>query len=137
MHNKLFTILGICLLSFGFAHVTLAQPKVASTDPDIEQQLNLSDAQKTKLKLLRLKFKAETKDINIEIARLVDEERTIKKETPTNLVALKSVLKERAEKEVELSLALSRFEEKQLAILTSDQKQLLKRLKSEKDKNQD
>lgn len=46
MHNKLFTILGICLLSFGFAHVTLAQPKVASTDPDIEQQLNLSDAQK-------------------------------------------------------------------------------------------
>ena len=87
--------------------------------------------------MLRLKFKAETKDINIEIARLVDEERTIKKETPTNLVALKSVLKERAEKEVELSLALSRFEEKQLAILTSDQKQLLKRLKSEKDKNQD
>lgn len=137
MKKKILLVICFCVAAASVSYGLKAQTKPSGYDSDIEQQLNLTDSQKAKLKELRGKFRIETKEINSEIKRLLDEERAIKKESPTNQAALKAVLKERAEKEVELSLALNKFEEQQLAVLNAEQKQTLKKLKSEKEKKQD
>ncbi|MBS1911743.1 MAG: Spy/CpxP family protein refolding chaperone [Bacteroidetes bacterium] len=106
----------------------------AQEDGSIIDKLNLSDAQKTQIKDLRDKFRAETEKPRTELKRLLEEEKRVKATTPVNQTALEAVLKKRADMEIELSLALTRFNERLEALLTADQKKLLAKLREEKKK---
>jgi Spy/CpxP family protein refolding chaperone len=91
---------------------------------EITDQLGLSTRQKEQLKELREQTKRESKPVVEEINRLLNEERRLRKSgAPEG--ELRRVMKLRADKEIELTLAISRFNEKLEALLTADQRQKL------------
>jgi len=113
----------------------LAGASYAQDDVSIMDRLNLTDAQKGQVKDLREKFRAETEQLRADLKQLLDEEKVLRKANPPNEAALRAKLKQRADKEIELSLALTRFNEKLEGILTADQKRLLAKIREEKRKN--
>ncbi len=104
----------------------------AQDDGAIMDRLGLSEAQKDQLRDLREKFRAETEQLRAEIRRLLQEEKQLKSATPPNETVLRSKLKERADKEIELSLALTRFNDRVEAILTPAQRKELEKMRTEK-----
>ncbi len=110
--------------------VALAQSPASGDDSSIMEQLNLDAAQKAKLKGLREKFLKETEALRNDIKQLLKEERELKKSSETDESLLRNKMKERADKEIELTLALTRFNEQVEAILTDKQKQKLKEMRS-------
>lgn len=113
----------------------LAGAAYAQDDASIMDRLNLTDAQKGQIKDLREKFRTETEQLRADLKQLLEEEKQLRKANPPNESALRSKMKQRADKEIDLSLALTRFNERLEGILTADQKLLLKRIREEKRKN--
>ncbi|MDB5034063.1 MAG: hypothetical protein JWQ98_1304 [Chlorobi bacterium] len=110
----------------------MAGSAYAQEDGSIMDRLNLSAQQKTQIKTLREQFQSETKPLRDDIKKLLETERQLKSATPLNEAALRPVLKQRADKEIELSLALTRFNENLESILTADQKNLLKQIRGQR-----
>jgi Spy/CpxP family protein refolding chaperone len=110
----------------------LAGVAVAQDDSAIMERLGLSEAQKEQLKDLRDKFRTETEQLRSDIRRLLQEEKQIKSAQTPNETQLRTVLKERADKEVDLSLALTRFNDHVENILTPAQRKELDKMRSEK-----
>lgn len=100
----------------------------AQDDGSLIEQLNLTPAQKEQIRKLRDQFRTETEPIRSALAQVQKEVRQLKSANPVNESALRSKLKQQADKEIELSLAITRFQERVEALLTSDQKRLLKNL---------
>ncbi len=117
------------LLLLLVALVTMSGALYAQDDSIIEQ-LNLSTQQREQVKKLRDQFRTETEDVRVAIKQLQKEVRALKTATPINEGALEAKLKQQAAREIELSLAITRFQEKIESLLTADQKRLLKRLQS-------
>lgn len=115
--------------------VLIAGAANAQEEASIMDKLGLSDGQKAQIKDLRDKFRGETEKLRTEIKRLLEEEKQLKQSGSANETALRAKLKERAEKEIELSLALTRFNERLEKILTPDQKKLLDKIRQERRKN--
>jgi Spy/CpxP family protein refolding chaperone len=113
----------------------LAGASYAQDDASVMDRLNLSESQKVQIKDLREKFRTETEKLRSVLKQLLEEEKQLRKANPPNEAALRAKLKERADKEIELSLALTRFNERLEAILTPDQKRLLAKIREEKRKN--
>jgi Spy/CpxP family protein refolding chaperone len=99
-------------------------------DDSIIEQLNLSAQQREQVKKLRDQFRSETEEVRGSIKQLQKEVRSLKTATPINEAALEAKLKQQAAAEIQLSLAITRFQEKIESLLTPDQKRLLKRLQS-------
>lgn len=99
-------------------------------DDSIIEQLNLSAQQREQVKKLRDQFRSETEEVRGLIKQLQKEVRSLKTATPINEAALEAKLKQQAAAEIQLSLAITRFQEKIESLLTPDQKRLLKRLQS-------
>jgi protein CpxP len=110
----------------------MAGSAYAQEDGSIMDRLNLSAQQKTQIKTLREQFQSETKPLRDDIKKLLETERQLKSATPLNEAALRPVLKQRADKEIELSLALTRFNENLEGILTAEQKNLLKQIRGQR-----
>jgi Spy/CpxP family protein refolding chaperone len=119
-------VAGMMLLA-GAAH--------AQDDASVMDRLNLSESQKVQIKDLREKFRTETEQLRSALKQLLEEEKQLRKADPPNEAALRRKLKERADKEIELSLALTRFNERLEGILTADQKRVLAKIREEKRKN--
>jgi Spy/CpxP family protein refolding chaperone len=107
----------------------------AQDDASVMDRLNLSESQKTQIKDLREKFRTETEQLRTAVKQLLEEEKQLRKANPPNEAALRSKMKERADKEIELSLALTRFNERLEGILTADQRRILDRIREEKRKS--
>jgi Spy/CpxP family protein refolding chaperone len=107
----------------------------AQDDASVMDRLNLSESQKVQIKDLREKFRTETEQLRSTLKQLLEEEKQLRKVNPPNTAALRAKLEERADKEIELSLALTRFNERLEAILTPSQKQMLAKIREEKRKN--
>lgn len=104
----------------------------AQEDTSIMERLNLTSQQKDQIKALREQFQSETKKLRADIKGLLEEEKRLKASATSNETALRGLLKQRADKEIELSLALTRFNEKLESILTADQKRILKKALEER-----
>lgn len=104
----------------------------AQDDNSIMDRLGLSSQQKEQVKDLRDKFRSETETLRSDIKRLLEEEKTLKNANPVNESALAAKLRQRADKEIELTLALTRFNERLESILTADQKRMLGKIREEK-----
>jgi|GEM_PF-1935863 len=114
------------------AIVMAVGPAYAQDDNSIMDRLNLSSQQREQIKDLREKFRAETEKIRADIKRLLEVEKDLKEKTPIDEPALAKVLRQRADKEIELSLALTRFNERLESILSADQKRMLDKVRQEK-----
>lgn len=99
----------------------LGQPLYAQDTDDIIEKLRLTQTQRDQVKKLREAFRKETEPIRAEINRLLEEEKTLKKAPKVNTDQLKTVLKQRADKEVELSLALTTFVQNLEGLFTPEQ----------------
>lgn len=110
----------------------LAGIAAAQDDSTIMDRLGLTEAQKGQLKDLRDKFRTETEQLRSDIRRLLQEEKQLKAASPPNETLLRAKLKEQADKEIELSLALTRFNDRVAAILTPAQRKELEKMKAEK-----
>jgi len=108
--------------------LTAAAVAVAQDDGSLIEQLSLTPAQKDQIKRLREQFKTETEPIRSSLTQLQKEVRQLKAANPVNESSLRAKLKQQADKEIELSLAITRFQERVEALLTADQKRLLKKL---------
>jgi Spy/CpxP family protein refolding chaperone len=106
----------------------------AQEDTSIMERLNLTAQQKDQVKALREQFQTETKKLRADIKSLLEDEKRLKGAASPNEAALRTLLKQRADKEIELSLALTRFNEKLESILTGEQKQILKKALEERKK---
>lgn len=122
--TPLVTMLLGMILAAGSAH--------AQEDNSVMDRLNLSSQQREQIKDLREKFRAETEKIRADIKRLLEVEKDLKGKTPVDETALAKVLRQRADKEIELSLALTRFNERLEALLSADQKRTLDKVREEK-----
>ena len=122
--RSILTLLSGMMLIVGAAY--------AQEDTSIMERLNLTAQQKDQIKTLREQFQSETKQLRADIKSLLEEEKRLKGSASPNEAALRSLLKQRADKEIELSLALTRFNEKLESILTADQKRILKKALEEK-----
>jgi Spy/CpxP family protein refolding chaperone len=119
------------------ATMALSAVNMQAQQPDensIIERLGLSPAQQEQIRDLREKFRAETEQIRTDIRRLVEEEKKLKSAPSPNEATLRAKLKERADKEIELSLALTRFNEQIESILTPAQKKTLEKIRSERHK---
>jgi Spy/CpxP family protein refolding chaperone len=126
LHPLMTMLVGMLLVS-GAAY--------AQDDASVMDRLNLTETQKVQIKDLREKFRAETEQLRTALKQLLEEEKQLRKANPPNEAALRAKLKERADKEIELSLALTRFNERLEGILTADQKKMLAKIREEKRKN--
>ncbi len=116
------------LLPLMVAIASIAGVAHAQDDGSLIEQLNLSPAQKEQIRKLRDQFKTETEPVRTALAQTQKEVRQLKGANPVNEAALRAKLKQQADKEIELSLAITRFQERVEALLTPDQKKLLKSL---------
>ncbi|KXK56397.1 MAG: Spy/CpxP family protein refolding chaperone [Chlorobi bacterium] len=120
------------LMPMLFGMVLLGQPLHAQDTDDIIEKLRLTQTQRDQVKKLREAFRKETEPMRAEINRLLEEEKALKKAAKVNTDQLKSVLKLRADKEVELSLALTTFVQNLEALFTPDQLKQWRALKEGK-----
>jgi Spy/CpxP family protein refolding chaperone len=116
------------------AVMALSALSLQAQDDSIIERLGLTPAQQGQIHDLREKFRAQTEQIRSDIRRLVEEEKKLKSAPSPNEAALRAKLKERADKEIELSLALTRFNEQVEGILTPAQQKLLEKIRSERRK---
>jgi Spy/CpxP family protein refolding chaperone len=126
LHPFMTMLLGMVLLT-GAAY--------AQDDASVMDRLNLSDAQKVQIKDLREKFRTETEPLRSSLKQLLEDEKRIRMANPQNESSLRDILKKRADKEIELSLALDRFNKQLEGILTPDQRKILAKIREEKRKN--
>jgi Spy/CpxP family protein refolding chaperone len=126
-YRRLVMTFVIGMMMAGLAH--------AQDESSIIDKLGLTDVQKGQIKELRDKFRSETEKLRADIKRLLEDEKQLKQANPPNEVALRAKLKERADKEIEISLALTRFNERLENILTPEQKRLLDKIRQERKKN--
>lgn len=114
--------------------MVLATGAIYAQDDDnsIMERLNLSSQQKEQIKKLRDGFRSNTEGLRKDLKELKDQIRALKKENPVPEKELESLLKKQANVEIQLSLAITRFQSDLEAILTVDQKRLLKRIQQEK-----
>ncbi len=112
------------------ALVLLTSATAVRAQDDILQQLDLSAEQQTRINQLTDGFRAETRPIIDDINRLLKKEKELRKASPVDEDALRQVMKQRSDKEIELSLALNRFQDHVEQILTPKQRQTLKELKA-------
>ena len=106
------------------AMLLLVSGASSAQDDSIIDQLGLSARQKEQIKELREQTRRESKPILDAIRELLaDEKRLRKADAPE--ADLRRVMKLRADKEIELTLSLRRFNEKFEAILTPEQRKLL------------
>lgn len=110
----------------------VAASSAAWAQDEIIDQLGLSTDQKAKIEKLREDFKKETAPIFSDINRILRQEKDLRRSSPVNQQELRRLLQERADKEIELSLALSRFNEQLEQILTPRQRQTLQKLREQK-----
>lgn len=123
LHWLMPMLLGIALLG---------QPLHAQDTDDIIEKLRLTQTQRDQVKKLREAFRKETEPIRADINRLLEEEKALKKAAKVNTEQLKTVLKQRADKEVELSLALTTFVQNLEALFTPEQLKQWRALKEGK-----
>ncbi len=116
------------LLTITVAFASVAGVLHAQDGGSLIEQLNLTADQKTQIRKLREQFKNETESIRTAISQLQKEVRQLKSVSPVNEMALRAKLKQQADKEIELSLAITRFQERVETLLTAEQKRLLKKL---------
>jgi Spy/CpxP family protein refolding chaperone len=116
----------LAMLLFGL--VLAVGPAYAQSD--IMDQINLTPHQQKQIKDLTEQFDRDTKTLRNDIRRLIEEEKLLKKAPTSNEDALRRKLRERADKEIELSLALTRFHERVEAVLTPGQRQKMAALKA-------
>lgn len=103
----------------------------ASAQDDLVEQLNLTADQKTKLKELQENFQKEAGTLQKQINDLVADERRLRKnDAPES--ELRKVMQERADKEIELTMALNRFTEKVKNLLTAEQLRKWEQLKKQR-----
>lgn len=121
--TPLITLLLGMILAAGSAH---------AQEDNVMDRLNLSSQQREQIKDLREKFRAETEKIRADIKRLLEVEKDLKGKNPVDETALAKVLRQRADKEIELSLALTRFNERLEALLSAEQKRTLDKVREEK-----
>ena len=126
-YRRLVMTFVIGMMMAGLAH--------AQDESSIIDKLGLTDVQKGQIKELRDKFRSETEKLRADIKRLLEDEKQLKQANPPNEVALRAKLKERADKEIEISLALTRFNERLENILPPEQKRLLDKIRQERKKN--
>lgn len=103
----------------------------ASAQDDLVEQLNLTADQKTKLKELQENFQKEAGTLQKQINDLVGEERRLRKNDAAES-ELRKVMQERADKEIELTMALNRFTEKVKNLLTAEQLRKWEQLKKQR-----
>ena len=127
---KLHTVRWLMPMLLGIA--LLGQSLHAQDTDDIIEKLRLTQTQRDQVKKLREAFRKETEPIRVDINRLLEEEKGLKKAAKVNTEQLKSVLKQRADKEVELSLALTTFVQNLEALFTADQLKQWRALKEGK-----
>ena len=117
------------------AGLTIATGTVRAQDADsVIDKLKLTTSQHEQIKQLRDKFRTETEKLRTDIKRLLDEEKKLKSAPSPNEDLLRSVLRKRAELEIDLSLALTRYIERLQGILTPEQWELLQKFKKNKGK---
>jgi Spy/CpxP family protein refolding chaperone len=104
----------------------------AQEDDSILDKLKLTPTQREQIKTLNDKFRTRSAPLRTDIARLLDEEKKLKAASSPDLAALKAKMQERADKEIELALELTRYREGLEAILTPEQVQLLRTLTAAK-----
>ncbi|HVK37383.1 MAG TPA: Spy/CpxP family protein refolding chaperone [Candidatus Kapabacteria bacterium] len=119
----------LAMLLFGLA--VAAGPAYAQGDAPIMEQIDLTKAQRDQIKSLTEQFARETEPLRNDIRRLLDEEKRLKTAPSTNEEALRRKLRERADKEIELSLALTRFHERVENLLSPAQRRKLAELRSQ------
>jgi len=112
--------------------MVMAGSAYAQDDSSVMDRLGLTSQQREQIKDLREKFRGETEKLRVDIKRLLEVEKDLKAATPLDETALARTLRQRADKEIELSLALTRFNERLESILSADQKRTLDRLRGEK-----
>jgi Spy/CpxP family protein refolding chaperone len=117
------------MLLFGLA--LAAGPAYAQGESSIMDQIGLSTQQREQIKTLTEDFGRQTATLRSDIHRLVEEEKRLKAASNPNEAALRKTLQERADKEIELSLALTRFNTKVENILTPAQRKKLETLRSQ------
>ena len=122
----------IAMLLFGL--VTAAGTASAQDDGPIMEQLGLSKQQRDQIASLTDAFLRETTPLRSDIRRLVEEEKRLKAAASPNEAALRRKLQERADKEIDLSLALTRFHERVEAVLTVPQRKKMAELKKQSDR---
>jgi Spy/CpxP family protein refolding chaperone len=120
------------LMPMLFGLALLGQPIHAQDTDDIIEKLRLTQTQREQVKKLREAFRKETEPIRVEINRLLEEEKGLKKAAKVNTEQLKTVLKQRADKEVELSLALTTFVQNLEGVFTPEQLKQWRALKEGK-----
>src|SRR5687768_1657344 len=113
-NNKL--VRPIAMLLFGLA--IAAGPAYAQEDAPIMERLGLTKQQRDQISALTEQFANATTPLRNDIRRLVEEEKRLKSAASPNETALRRKLQERADKEIELSLALTRFHERVEGVLT-------------------
>ena len=119
----------LATLLFGLA--IAAGPAYAQGDAPIMEQINLTPQQREQIKNLTDQFARETEPLRNDIRRLVDEEKRLKSGANTSEAALRRKLQDRADKEIELSIALTRFHERVQGLLTTAQRRKLDELKKQ------
>ena len=105
-----------------------AQAAYAQADGSIMEQIGLTEAQRSQIQKLRDGFLRETEETRTDIKKLLDEEKRLRATSPVNESALRRVLTERAQKEIELTLALNRFNERVEKVLTAPQRDKMRAL---------
>ena len=117
------------MLLFGLA--IAAGPVYAQGDAPIMEQIDLTNQQREQIKTLTEQFVRETRELRSGISRLVAEEKLLKNAATPNEAALRAKMKARADMEIELSLALTRFHERVEKLLTPAQRLKLNELKAQ------
>lgn len=118
----------LAVLLFGLA--ISAGPAIAQDQP-IMEQIGLTKQQRDQIEQLTVQFGRETETLRSDIKRLVEEEKKLKSAAAPNESALRRRLQERADKEIELSLALTRFHERVEKLLTPAQRKKMADLKNQ------
>ena len=109
----------------------MAGTAFAQDEASIMEQLGLTPAQKETIKDLREQFIRDTEKVRADIRRLLEEERKLKSASKPSEAVLRKKLMERADKEIEFSLALTRFNERVEDVLTAQQLRKLETLRKE------
>lgn len=119
----------LAMLLFGLA--VAVGPAYAQGDAPIMEQIDLTPQQRSQIKSLTEQFARETEPLRNDIRRILEEEKRLKTAPNPNEESLRRKLRERADKEIDLSLALTRFHERVENLLTPVQRRKLAELKSQ------
>lgn len=129
MINSLKRVRPFAMLLIGLA--VAAGPAYAQGDVPVMDQIDLTKPQRDQIKTMTEQFARETEPVRNDIRRLLEEEKRLKTSATKNEDALRRKLRERADKEIDLSLALTRFHERVESLLTPSQRKKLGELRSQ------